>query len=254
MRDRDAKYICCFTCKTLNKKGIKRTEIYTFPLTWWSLVIPIILMSLLFLFQTLYHDKLLAFTMGDHGTILLQSKVPAGIRTVFRFLTEFGGGLELFDAWVICLFFGTRSKSFYYLAMVALDKTVVNYLKLAMAQPRPYMINSKIHPFTCSTGFGMPSGHSSASICIGIVIFLDIFHGKSEPYFNTLYVKWWQYFFGLLLCVFWACCMPFTRFLLGAHSLDQIVYGISNGLFEGLILHFFVRDHFIAHIENVLAV
>lgn len=94
-------------------------------------------------------------------------------------VTEFGGGIELFDAWIICFLFGTRSKSMYYLAMVAVDKLVLNFLKLAMAEPRPYMIDSQIYPYTCSKGFGMPSGHSSASVLIGIVIFLDIFHGKS---------------------------------------------------------------------------
>ena len=39
---------------------------------------------------------------------------------------------------------------------------------------------------------------------------------------------------------------------MGAHSLDQIIFGSINGLIEGLILHFVVRDHVIKHIEKVL--
>lgn len=115
------------------------------------------------------------------------------------------------------------------------------------------MIDSGIIPYTCSTSFGMPSGHSSASQVISIVIFLDIFHGKTSPYYKQIYGPWYVYVFCLILALFWSFTIPFSRFLLGSHSLDQVIYGFTNGVCEGLILHFLIRDHLISHIENVLA-
>lgn len=42
---------------------------------------------------------------------------------------------------VFIVFFviGSRKKSFYYLCIMALDKLIVNYFKLFLADPRPYM-------------------------------------------------------------------------------------------------------------------
>ena len=51
----------------------------------------------------------------------------------FRFFTELGGGAELIEAFIIFFIFGTRSKSFYYLAIYALDKVQLNFFKLAFA-------------------------------------------------------------------------------------------------------------------------
>ena len=49
------------------------------------------------------------------------------------------------------------------------------------------MVQSSIVPISCSRAFGDPSGHSSASVIIGIVLFLDRFHGKTtkgcEPFY-----------------------------------------------------------------------
>jgi hypothetical protein len=48
--------------------------------------------------------------------------------------------------------------------------------------------------------------------------------------------------------------LPISRFLLGAHSLDQCILGSTMGLFEGLTLHFLFRDHIIKHIINATKV
>ena len=122
----------------------------------------------------------------------------------------------------------------------------MSFFKLAYAEPRPYMIEPGIVPLYCSKSFGNPSGHSSVSILIGILLILDIFHGKEKEvkyYSNKAYVP------AVFLAIFWAITIPYTRFVIGVHSLNQIVYGVSLGLWSGLTLHFLVRDHLIKHIE-----
>ena len=66
------------------------------------------------------------------------------------------------------------------MTIFALDKFYVSYFKLYYANPRPYMIQPKIEPISCSKAFGNPSGHSSASALFSIALFLDVFHGKTN--------------------------------------------------------------------------
>ena len=46
--------------------------------------------------------------------------------------------------------------------------------------------------------------------------------------------------------------ISFGRYVLGAHSLDQIIYGVSLGIWSGFTMHFLVRDNFISHIEYII--
>lgn len=87
-------------------------------------------------------------------------------------------------------------------------------------------------------------------------MFLDVFHSSpvtvnsiSKP--MSHFSSWVTYFFGLAFCIFWAVTIPYTRFLMGVHSLDQIVYGSSLGVWTGLFLHFYARDNVIRFIEKV---
>jgi membrane-associated phospholipid phosphatase len=83
----------------------------------------------------------------------------------------------LIVACVFTLFFCPRSKFFYFLSVFLIEKAGNSFLKLAYAEPRPYMIEFKIKPVGCSKAFGSPSGHASSAILIFIVAFLDFFHG-----------------------------------------------------------------------------
>ena len=67
-----------------------------------------------------------------------------------------------------------------------------------------------------------------------------------------LFANWLTYTLCLLLCISWAAVIPYTRYALGVHSLDQIVYGSSLGLWAGVFMHLYVRDNFIRYIEKVI--
>ena len=140
----------------------------------------------------------------------------------------------------------------YYLTFFTLDKGYVSFFKIAYHEPRPYMVNSGIIPISCSRAFGNPSGHSSSAIIVPIVLFLDIFHGKTmrghlPKYFNTP-----TYIICLFFAFLWALTVPFSRYVLGVHSLDQILFGVTLGFWGAITCHFVIRDHFIAHIEVAL--
>eukprot|EP00356_Strombidium_inclinatum_P011479 CAMPEP_0170480330 /NCGR_PEP_ID=MMETSP0208-20121228/1212_1 /TAXON_ID=197538 /ORGANISM="Strombidium inclinatum, Strain S3" /LENGTH=154 /DNA_ID=CAMNT_0010752861 /DNA_START=310 /DNA_END=771 /DNA_ORIENTATION=+ len=145
--------------------------------------------------------------------------------------TELGGGKEIVFVCVLHLLLSDRAKFFYFLAVFSMDKVIMSYLKLAYHDPRPYMFSPNIEPISCSTGFGNPSGHSSASAVIALTLFLDTFHGYTHKsaisqkfYTSAAYYGW------MLVGLYWAASIPFTRYLMGVHSLNQIVYGSSLGI------------------------
>jgi membrane-associated phospholipid phosphatase len=225
-------------------------------LRWISYVITVLVFALLLLIMLLYQSALIDISLGDGktGMASLQKNTSQGAIKFWNVYTQFGGGKELVAACLIVWFFGSRSKFFYYLAVFGLDKTIVNFYKLLLHQPRPYMIDKNIFSYSCSTAFGNPSGHCSASFVLTLVIFLDLFHGNSVPSFASIkFRSWGVYLLVIALCLIWAITIPYCRYLLGAHSLDQIVFGITNGIAEGLIIHLFFRDHIVNHIENVLS-
>ena len=99
---------------------------------------------------------------------------------MFLIETKLGGGVEIMATVGIAFILAPREKFFYYLAALTIDKLFIGYFKLAYHKPRPYMIHDGIIPMTCSKAFGLPSGHSSASNMLPLVLFLDIFHGNTE--------------------------------------------------------------------------
>ena len=127
---------------------------------------------------------------------------------------------------------------------------IANYLKLFFANPRPYMLNPEIIPHYCSDTFGSPSGHSTIAAVFVIVLFFDIFHGKSKSAPRVF--SNWLYWPALVFTVYWSIAIPYTRMVLGVHSLDQVLFGLSLGVISGFVLHFVVRDNLIGHIDDVI--
>ena len=143
------------------------------------------------------------------------------MKQAFLWLTERGGSHELYFAAAIVFIFGRRSRFMYYLAIYGIDKFFVDYPKLVLADPRPYMIEQDIKPLHCSDSFGKPSGHSTAA-AISFAIFLDTFHGKD----TKVSVRPVFYYLALVFTIFWYISIPYSRFLMGVHSLDQILFGV----------------------------
>ena len=68
---------------------------------------------------------------------------------------------------------GQRWRAFYYVMAFAGSSFVIDTLKLNYHCGRPYWASSDVEAFSCSGGFGSPSGH--AMICMGrpFLVWLD---------------------------------------------------------------------------------
>jgi hypothetical protein len=114
------------------------------------------------------------------------------------------------------------------------------------------LLNSSIKTLQCSKGLGFPSGHSTNSTIFAFLLFLDLFHGKTARDKHPLFANKFVYLVSLVVALFWAGMIPFSRYALGVHSMDQIVCGACLGTWAAFSLHFVVRDHLLAHIERVI--
>lgn len=52
--------------------------------------------------------------------------------------------------------------------------------------------------------------------------------------------------------MFWFFGIPFSRYLMGVHSLDQLLFGNSLGVVGGFTMHFLVRDHLIRNFDDLI--
>lgn len=99
----------------------------------------------------------------------------------------------------------------------------------------------------CSTEYGNPSGHSQFAAGFNSFMFLDIFHGSLK---GRIYNKLWYYFWAFIAIAL-AALVCFARFYVMVHTLNQIVYGASLGIWTTCYFHFCLRDPLIAHIKNI---
>ena len=60
------------------------------------------------------------------------------------------------------------------------------------------------------------------------------------------------YFASLLVAMIWFFGIPFSRYLMGVHSLDQLLFGNSLGVVGGFTMHFLVRDHLIRNFDDLI--
>lgn len=171
-------------------------------------------------------------------------------------VSDLGGGSELLALFSITFLVGSRPKAIYFMTTLAIDKVLIGLLKIAYKEPRPYLKFFDIEPLSCSKEYGNPSGHSSAAFATSIVLFLDLFHGESlltiigkhdpvksiSKYFRS------KYLIGGLIALFWMLIIPISRVALGAHSIDQVIYGSLLGLWNGLTCHFLLRDQVMLHV------
>lgn len=149
-----------------------------------------------------------------------------------RILTDWGGPLGwLFALQLCCYLVGLRAGL--RLTVLALLTLLLNtWLKWLFVAPRPYLLDESLMVHRPTGGFGMPSGHAQGAAVVwwGLA-------GEARPRFSLVFAL---VLLGLAVAV--------SRWLLGVHSLPQIVVGISLGL--GTLL---LAQRFGARVDDLLS-
>jgi membrane-associated phospholipid phosphatase len=104
--------------------------------------------------------------------------------------------------------------------MLMVSVETVNFLKLAFHTPRPYWVDSRIHPYSPETSLGLPSGHSSNSASVWGVLAASLH-------------RWWT----TILIILVILMIGLSRIVLGAHFLQDVLSGFVTGaILLGLFL------------------
>jgi membrane-associated phospholipid phosphatase len=105
-------------------------------------------------------------------------------------------------------------------AVLMISVETVSFLKLTFHTPRPYWVDSRIHPYSPETSFGLPSGHSSDSASLLGVLAASL-------------RRWW----ATILIILVTLLIGLSRIVLGAHFLQDVLGGFLTGaILLGLFL------------------
>ena len=129
---------------------------------------------------------------------------------------------------------------------------------------------------SCSMNYGNPSGHASFAACMYPTIFMLIFHdrdymariikGRKSSGDGSIVgssmvedYKWFSfvnnkiaYWICLAITVTMAVMIGVSRFMLGAHSIDQVLYGWHYGLWFAFFLFRYARPFIHRHMRLLL--
>ena len=136
-----------------------------------------------------------------------------------------------------------RARAFYYIFLSSCFGFVNNFLKQAFHDPRPYFEYSEVESWSCSLGFGNPSGHAMWCMGATAAIAMDIM--RSNPHGKCMYIT------AFIISLWIGVSVSWTRVIMGAHSVDQVLFGSLIGLWLAFTLEFIVRKWMMGHIMNL---
>ena len=227
----------------LELRNIYNKRIFTRKSFNFSLKIKIIFITIYFIFviglEFFYREPLF------NESIILQEYIQRNpknliILKISKIISFFGAG---FDAIFFCLLiflFMPLNYSILILQCVIYSAYFTNTMKMIYQSDRPYW-RSNILTFSCSRGYGNPSGHSFTSINM----YLCLWH---------IFTKYFK-IKGVLKILIFAFCVLFSfliiisRVILAAHSINQILYGTCLGIGTYFILIHIIGYHQYSSIE-----
>ena len=133
-----------------------------------------------------------------------------------------------------------RHRCFYYLVLLIVIINLQNIFKTAYADPRPFWTSTQVIAMKCTASFGNPSGHSIEVMAYSFAVWLDFVRSsKNKPAINSL---------SLVMAIAYPLSIGYSRFILGAHTLDHILYGFALGLLIATSAEFIAKPCIFRHL------
>ena len=199
-----------------------------------NIFILIILPLIIITSEKYYRNKLYTFSL-ELGTKL--QKYYSNIFIIFmKFITEFACGYCCLIFFVIIFSLFSLIQSFIFLIGIIFCVYIQSLMKILYGNARPFWDNHNLFKGSCDGGFGNPSGHC----LVTAFIYLSLFHYLIKlKYINEN--KLLKILFGILFSKI-SILVFISRFILGLHSLNQIIFGALIGTW--LFLFIFVLFKF----------
>jgi len=142
-----------------------------------------------------------------------------------------GYGLTVFLSYIFLNIFRTAFLIFNLLFCTC----AVGILKMLYANPRPYFESDEILSVSAEGGWGNPSGHSFTAVCFILSFWKIFFQIQSLKEKENLKKASFFLAVGIIFAIL------FSRLLIGAHSLNQIIFGGLLG-FAAFYFYFYVLE------------
>jgi len=187
------------------------------------ILIPIIIITELF-----YRNLL--FSLSLKLELNLHKYFSSNLLFFFKIITKAGCEYFIVISLIMTFFYFSLIQTFIYFFGIALCIYIQSLMKMIYGNTRPFLEYQELFKGVCDGGFGNPSGHALVSFYSYLLL---LYYIKNHKYFNekkTLKI--------LLNLLFWIMMflVIISRFILGLHSINQIVYGS----FLGLIIYFII--------------
>ncbi|MEM1231095.1 MAG: phosphatase PAP2 family protein [Pseudomonadota bacterium] len=150
----------------------------------------------------------------------IQEQLSPAMVDALAMLTDWGGPIGwIFALQLLCWLGGLRTGLL--LAIGAVLTLLLNsWLKWLFVAPRPYFLDAALTVHRPTGGFGMPSGHAQGAAVVWIGIAALQRPGR----------RW------VLLLAVLAVLVALSRWLLGVHSMAQVLVGFALGLLSIALL------------------
>ena len=126
-----------------------------------------------------------------------------------------------------------RALSFFRTVQLMIVLTFMLTMKNGYKDPRPYWSFSQVEAWSCSKDFGNPSGHSMSAWGFAV----------SYAWDKPKLVK--------VSLVSAAITVSYSRLVLGAHGLNQVVYGSTLGLWIAVFTQTGLRTPVLTHVHKL---
>lgn len=191
-----------------------------------------------------------------------QKTITVGEEEMWKVLTNYisGGSVQIL-IFVIASAFHSRGHEAVVLGVnLSIQICVIFILKVGQTMPRPFWVNKEIKPSKCYYEFGNPSGHALMAVFFALYLFVrveyplpDMRLGKEPREGNTTRMGHFAKFIVFLILVIGAILVGYSRFILGVHSVDQVLYGSILGVWTLLMCLWLINPlvrHAVVNMQN----
>jgi membrane-associated phospholipid phosphatase len=133
---------------------------------------------------------------------------------------------------IVIVFSRRKGRAYCLLLFILLNTYLTGILKAIHCDPRPFWSDNLVRSigFYCPQEYGNPSGHSWFITVLCFAFVID-FYGVGKKYLHLVV--------SLALLVL----VPMSRMYLGAHSLNQVLEGLTLGLAINIIYVLVLKKH-----------
>ena len=166
----------------------------------------------------------------------IQKNFSNGVLNFFELLSNIGTAKITLTVFGIVFVFLPLNYSYSLMCAIIYSSFFTNFFKIIYRSPRPIWKSDDIK-ISCNNGFGNPSGHSFTSMCV----YLSLAHLLTN--FNYFYKKTIGVVLRVVIFIVLIVTIGlvlFSRIVLGAHSINQVIYGGMLGFGTYFVLFFII--------------